>query len=58
MKTYGEILKNNLRGQDYVKARGLVPVALYLNICPHCQGLERLAQVERLTTNWRKNHEN
>ena len=44
-----EILAKNLRGHDYVKARGLVSIFKPRHDCPTCKQQELLPAVQQIT---------
>lgn len=53
MKNLQQIFDQNLRGQEYIKARGLEPKPLYEHQCPHCKRIELEKKIIQLTKNWR-----
>ena len=56
--TISEIFADNLRGKDYITARGLSPDVIkhQSSLCPICLKLEMLPAVLRLIESYAKNN--
>jgi hypothetical protein len=57
--TFTDILASDLRGREYLDARGLTRLVKIADsepeshpYCDHCNAQERLATVQRIVANW------